>query len=49
MLVKVPEVKVAEQFNPILTEEDLIQQKRREFAEKMAAGKNKSKPSNEKM
>lgn len=38
-----------EKINPGLQEEDLIQQKRREFAEKIAAGKNKSKSSNEKM
>ncbi|XP_057364813.1 signal recognition particle receptor subunit alpha homolog [Daphnia carinata] len=47
--IKVPDVKIPEPINVELSEEDLIQQKRREFAEKMAAGKNKSKPTTEKL
>ncbi|XP_046442253.1 signal recognition particle receptor subunit alpha homolog [Daphnia pulex] len=47
--IKVPEVKPEIIQNIELSEEDIIQQKRREFAEKMAAGKNKSKPPTEKL
>ena len=46
--VKVPEVKATESVNTGLSEEELIQQRRREFAEKMAGGKTK-KPSTEKL